>query len=233
MLSRAQRDISRVKRVFSRIPFNSCAFNGCNVQKRLVKLQLQTRHVRKRYVKTATPGLPQLPESPGGSWSLQGQISCFGHPLQTLSIFYQKTYHFGALAASAALGPISCFGHPPQTLPILYQKHMISVLWRPGRLLGQISCFEHPPTTLSNPYYLVAPIHSANGHRKVSRCGDLPHRCSWRPPPQKELANSQNKFSNPNKFSNLIADCTTSGHLSCGFGPPAEETFSNPKNLVT
>ena len=87
-------------------------------------------------------------------------------------------------------GPISCFGHPPQTLSILYQKHMISVLWRPGRLLGQISCFGHPPTTLSNPYYLVAPIHSANGHRKVSRCGDLPHRCSWWPPPQKELANS-------------------------------------------
>ena len=36
-----------------------------------------------------------------------------------------------------------------------------------------------------------------------------------------------------NKFSNLIADCTTSGHLSSGFGPPAEEKNSNPINLVT
>ena len=177
-----------VKRAFSIIPFNSIAFNGCNVQKRLVKLQLQTRHVRKRYVKTATPGLPQPPESPGGSWSLQGQISCFGHPLQTLSILYQKTNHFDALAASAAPGPDFLFWAPSANPINLHQKPMISVLWRPGRLLGQISCFGHPLTTLSNPYYLVAPIHSANGHRKVSRCGDLPHRCSWRPPPQKELA---------------------------------------------
>ena len=140
--------------------------------------------------KIATPGLPQPPrvswrflEPPGSDFLFWAPSA---NPINSLS--RNKSFRCSGGLGGSWVGQISCFGHPPQTLSILNQKPMISVLWRPGRLLGQISCFGHPPTTLSNPYYLVAPIHSANGHRKVSRCGDLPHRCSWRPPPQKELA---------------------------------------------